>query len=200
MASDGEVAVGGRIDCAEKSRLLRGNKVPAQEYSRSTIKKDGLILVVVAFTACLGCNHDPGSFQGHSLGDSLAQFCAIEHPKIEIPPGVLYTGTIHCFDEENLGDQCKGPRKDFDNAHFTFVDDKLARIETVGLGGIIGNSRQNWNWNLYLSALRRQYGKPDRHGSRLDAWQLRCTCVSDRRPASLHKRGGANGAHRGGES
>jgi hypothetical protein len=134
------------------------------------MKKHAVILVGVAFTACVGCNRDAGSFQGHRLGESLAQFSAIEHPKIELPAGVPYTGTIHCFDTQDLGDQCKGPRNDFNNAHFTFIDDKLARIETVGVGGIIGDSHQNWNWNLYLSRLRKQYGKPDKMTAMEAVW------------------------------
>jgi hypothetical protein len=108
----------------------------------------------------LGCNRGAGSFQGHKLGESFAQFAAIEHPQTQIPPGVPYTGTIHCFDTQSLGDQCKGPRDEFDNAHFTFIDDKLASIETVGAGGIIGDSHQNWNWNLYLSGLTKQLCAP----------------------------------------
>jgi hypothetical protein len=115
----------------------------------------------VALVVNLGCNH-AGSFQGHQLGESFAQFAAIEHPQTQTPTGVPYTGTIHCFETQGLGDQCKGPRKDFDNAHFTFIDGKLEKIETVGAGGIIGDSHQNWNWNLYLSELTKQYGKPNK--------------------------------------
>ena len=118
----------------------------------------------------LGCNRGAGSFQGHKLGESFAQFAAIEHPQTQIPPGVPYTGTIHCFDTQSLGDQCKGPRDEFDNAHFTFIDDKLASIETVGAGGIVGDSHQNWNWNLYLSGLTKQYGKPDKMAANDALW------------------------------
>ena len=132
----------------------------ALSRSSKSMKRYVLIPIVVAFTAGLGCNRGAGSFQGHKLGESFAQFAAIEHPQTQIPPGVPYTGTIHCFDTQSLGDQCKGPRDEFDNAHFTFIDDKLASIETVGAGGIIGDSHQNWNWNLYLSGLTKQLCAP----------------------------------------
>ena len=125
------------------------------------MKKYFVFFIVAAFAAAVGCNREEGSFQGHTIGESFGQFTAIEHPKAETPPGTPYTGTIHCFETQDLGDQCRGSRGDFDNAHFIFIDDKLASIETVGAGGIIGASRQNWNWNLYLSRLRKQYGKPD---------------------------------------
>jgi hypothetical protein len=36
------------------------------------MKKDVPILVVVAFTVSLGCDRQPGSFQGYKLGASLA--------------------------------------------------------------------------------------------------------------------------------
>lgn len=135
-----------------------------------TVKRYVLITTIMAFSACLGCNREAGSFQGHTLGESFAQFAAKEHPQTQIPPGVAYTGTIHCFDTQTLGDQCKGPRNDFDNAHFTFVDDKLVGIETVGAGGIIGDSHQNWNWNLYLSQLTKQYGKPNKMAASDALW------------------------------
>ena len=120
------------------------------------------VIVIVTVTICLGCNRDSGSFQGHKLGESFTQAAAIEHPQTQIPPGAAYTGMIHCFETHDLGDHCNGPRKGFDNAHFTFIDGKLAKIETVGDGGIIGDAHQNWNWTLYLSDLRKQYGKPDK--------------------------------------
>jgi len=125
------------------------------------VKKHILILLAVALTSASGCSRDSGAFLGHKLGESFAQFSSIEHPQTQIPAGLPYTGTIHCFETQSLGDQCKGPRNGFDNAHFTFINDKLASIETVGAGGIIGDSHQNWNWNLYLSLLTKQYGKPD---------------------------------------
>lgn len=127
-----------------------------------SIKKRVLIPMAFALTAVLGCNRDSGIFLGHKLGESFAQFAAIEHPQTQSPAGVPFTGTIHCFETQSLGDQCKGPRNDFDNAHFTFIDNKLVGIETVGAGGLIGSPRQNWNWNLYLSRLTKQYGKPDK--------------------------------------
>jgi len=131
------------------------------------------VLILVIFAVALGCKRDAGTFLGHRLGESFAQFAATEHPQTQIPPGLPYTGTIHCFDTQSLGDQCKGPRNDFDNAHFTFIDDKLASIETVGAGGIIGDSHQNWNWNLYLSQLTKQYGKPDKMTAGDVVWMRR---------------------------
>jgi hypothetical protein len=141
------------------------------------MKKHVLIPTVVAFTAYLGCSHDAGSFLGHKLGEPFAQFAATEHPQTQIPAGLPYTGTIHCFETQSLGDQCKWPRNDFDNAHFTFIDDKLASIETVGAGGIIGDSRQNWNWSLYLSRLTKQYGKPDKMAANDALWMRRSYVV-----------------------
>ncbi len=134
-------------------------------------------LLVIAFTAALGCKHDAGTFLGHRLGESFAQFAAVEHPQTKIPAGLPYTGVIHCFETQSLGDKCKGPRDEFDNAHFTFVDDKLASIETVGAGGIIGDSHQNWNWNLYLSQLTKQYGKPDKMTASDVVWTRRSYVV-----------------------
>ena len=124
------------------------------------------VLCTIAAMATLGCNHKDNatsvSFLGHKLGESYAQFAAIEHPVSDGPPGLPYTGTVHCFDTQDLGSHCKGPRYEFDNAHFTFVSDKLSSIEAVGAGGIIGDKHQNWNWNLYLADLTKQYGKPDK--------------------------------------
>lgn len=125
-----------------------------------------LFLLVLAMAVVSGCNRGTGEFNGHRLGESFAQFVAVEHPKTQTAPGIPYTGEIHCFDEVTLGDECKGfssmKEKDFDNAHFAFVDDKLVGIESVGAGGIIGDKHQNWNWNLYLSELNKKYGKPDK--------------------------------------
>ncbi len=126
-----------------------------------------LIWITLTSLAMLGCHGKDVSFVGHKLGETFAQFTSIEHPAVEIPKGVDYTGTVHCYDTSSLGDHCSGQRHgfdksvlQFDNAHFTFVNGKLTEIETVGAGGIIGDSKQNWNWNLYLSNLKQQYGEP----------------------------------------
>jgi hypothetical protein len=134
------------------------------------MKRTAFVLTTVAVMAALGCNRNSGAFLGHKLSESFAQFAAIEHPATQSPAGVPYTGTIHCFQTQSLGDQCKGPRQDFDNAHFTFVDDKLTSIETVGAGGIVGDAHQNWNWNLYLSLLTKQYRKPDKMTANDAVW------------------------------
>ncbi len=44
---------------------------------------------------------------------------------------------IHCFETHDLSDHCNEPRKGFDNAHLTFIDGKLAKIETVSDGEIM---------------------------------------------------------------
>jgi hypothetical protein len=120
----------------------------------------------VAAMLVLGCNRIGNSasvsFEGHRLGESYAQFASVEHSASDGPPGLPYTGTIHCFETKDLGAHCKGQRYLFDNAHFTFVNDKLSSIDAVGAGGIIGDKHQNWNWNLYLAELTKQYGKPNK--------------------------------------
>jgi hypothetical protein len=126
------------------------------------MKKWSPILSLLVVFALLGCKGAAGSFQGHTLGETFGQFSAIEHPQAMTPPGISFTGVVHCFDDAKLGDKCGGQRQGFDNAHFTFVDDKLVGIESVGAGGIIGDQHQNWNWNLYLSEMTKQYGKPDK--------------------------------------
>lgn len=124
----------------------------------------------------LGCSklihRNEVSFLGHIMGESYAQFTAIEHPANEGPPGLPYTGTVQCFTSKDLGDKCAGPRHDFDNAYFTFVEGKLTGVATVGAGGIIGHPRQNWNWNLYLDLLKRQYGSPKSISARDAVWEL----------------------------
>lgn len=103
------------------------------------MKKTVVVLSTLAMMAASGCNNrNGGAFLGHQLGESFAQFAAIEHPRTQSPTGVPYTGIVHCFETRTIGDQCKGPRYEYDNAHFTFLDDKLAKIETVGAGGIEG--------------------------------------------------------------
>jgi hypothetical protein len=141
------------------------------------MKKRTFIAMAVLFTAALGCNRDSGAFLGHKLGESFAQFATIERPQTQIPADVPYTGTIHCFETQSLGDQCKGPRSDFDNAHFTFIGDKLASIETVGAGGLIGDPHQNWNWDLYLSRLTKQFGKPNKMTASDVVWTRRSYVV-----------------------
>ncbi len=57
-----------------------------------------------------------------------------------------------------------------DNAHFTFVDGHLRKIDCVGAGGIIGDPHQNWNWNLYLTELKKQYGQPTKMAADEAVW------------------------------
>ena len=158
----GAGGTGGDVRRADGGFREAGETDESYPKEGKTMFKCFVMVAVVLVGSFLGCNSDSGSFQGHKLGESFAQFNGVEHSQVQTPPSISYTGTVHCFVTQTLGDQCKGPRNDFDNAHFTFVDDKLTSIETVGAGGIIGNSHQNWNWNLYLSDLRKQYGKPDK--------------------------------------
>ena len=125
------------------------------------------VLTLFLTTVLPSCRRDPGSFDNHFLGESFAEFQNSEHAQISNPPGVPFTGDVHCytsksFVDKDLPDHCKGKAAEglFDNAHFTFVNDKLVKIESVGAGGIVGDTHQNWNWNLYLDRLRKQYGKP----------------------------------------
>ena len=136
--------------------------------------KRSFTLGTILTIAVLGCKYTSNSgevsFVGHKLGESYAQFAAVEHPDSDGPPGLAYTGVIHCFETKELGAHCKGSRYEFDNAHFTFVNDKLSRIEVVGLGGIIGDKHQNWNWNVYLNDLTKKYGKPDKMAANDIVW------------------------------
>ena len=124
----------------------------------------GLALVISFIT---GCKHQSPSFEGHTLGETFAQFSAIEHPDTETDSDTPFTGQVDCFEPENyanapvLGAACKAHRQNFDNAHFTFVDNKLVGIESVGDGGIIGDKAQFFNWSRMLRILPTLYGKPD---------------------------------------
>ena len=135
------------------------------------------MLTGLALVAVCGCNRvSSATLFGHKLGESFAEFAAVEHPATDIPPGIPYTGTVHCFDTQDLGDKCKGPHHEignveFDNAHFTFVNGVLDSVATVGAGGIVGDAHQNWNWNLYLSRLMKQYGKPDTMTAKDAVWK-----------------------------
>ncbi len=134
-------------------------------------------LLSTASLLCLGCKSVQNyTLFDHKLGESFASFAAVEHPATDMPPGVSYTGTVDCFDTPEIGDKCKGGHREigkvtFDNAHFTFVRGTLASVETVGAGGIIGDAHQNWNWNIYLSELMKQYGKPDAMTAKDAVWK-----------------------------
>lgn len=125
-----------------------------------------------------GCNNRQPLVVGqHTLGESVAQFSAIEH-STGIPDFAtnVYSGTIDCFETKTLGNNCQGSRDIdkkpyFDNAHYTFVQGKLKAIELVGAGGIIGDKHQDWNWNLYLSWLSSKYGKPYESTQDSARWQ-----------------------------
>lgn len=54
-----------------------------------------LIHVMAVLTAPPGCNRDAGSFLGHKLDESVAQFCAIEHTQTEIPAGTPHV--VHLY-------------------------------------------------------------------------------------------------------
>jgi hypothetical protein len=141
------------------------------------MKRLGPVLTGLVLVAALGCNRvRSATLFDHKLGESFADFSALEHPATDTPPGIPYTGTIHCFDTPDLGDKCKGRHHEiggvqFDNAHFTFVNGTLDSVATVGAGGIIGDAHQNWNWNLYLSKLMKQYGKPDTMTAKDAVWK-----------------------------
>ena len=122
--------------------------------------KSRSLLYAMVLVVFVGCKHDPGTFEGHTLGETFSHFTESEHPTTSAPDVATFTGTIHCYSSDDIGDHCKVNSENFDNAHFTFVDGKLVSIESVGAGGIVGNPKQNWNWNLYLSRLTKQYGKP----------------------------------------
>jgi hypothetical protein len=101
----------------------------------------------------------------HRLGETVAQFNAIETSTgTRQDTEDVFTGTIHCFDDKTLGDHCQGSRligaqETFDNAHYTFAGGRLAVIELVGLGGLIGEPSENINWNLYLEWLTKSHGR-----------------------------------------
>ncbi len=110
-----------------------------------------------------GCGSKPLTVGTHRLGETVSQFNAIENPTgTRQDTEDVFTGTIHCFVDRGLGDHCQGSRlidgqNIFDNAHYTFVGGRLAIIEFVGLGGLIGESSENINWNLYLKWLTKKY-------------------------------------------
>ncbi|WP_433967096.1 hypothetical protein [Tunturiibacter gelidiferens] len=134
-------------------------------------RRKNLALFAIILTIVSGCKRNTTTFVGHKLSESFTEFAAIEHPSTSMPPGVPYFGVVHCLVTQTSGDECKGPRQSFDNAHFTLVNGKVTKIEAVGDGGIIGDVHQNWNWNLYLGRLAKEYGKPDKVTARDVVWR-----------------------------
>lgn len=138
-----------------------------------------MLAIGLVAAVATGCRHETVTVDGHKLGESFAQFASIEKPEVSTPSDVPYTGTVHCYENKELDDKCAGhvihPEDGnlpyLDNSHYTFVDGKLVSIESVGAGGIIGHPRQNWNWSLYLSELKKRYGKPDRISATEALWQ-----------------------------
>jgi hypothetical protein len=129
------------------------------------VKKTTFIVLCAAVGVVAGCGSKPLTVGAHRLGETVAQFNAIEKSTgTRRDTEDVFTGTIHCFEDKTLGDHCQGSRlidgqDTFDNAHYTFVGGRLATIEFVGLGGLIGEPSENINWNLYLKWLTKGHGR-----------------------------------------
>lgn len=143
--------------------------------SLKAILAAGSVVVLIMATGC----KKAVTIDGHKLGELFAQFSSIEKPVISTQPDIPYTGTVHCYSNQELEDKCAGHVEHpedgslpyLDNSHYTFVDGHLVEIESVGAGGLIGDAHQNWNWNLYLSELKKRYGQPDRMSDTEALWK-----------------------------
>jgi hypothetical protein len=129
------------------------------------LKKTAFIVLCAAVGVVAGCGSKPVTVGAHRLGETVAQFNAVEKSTgARQDTEDVFTGTIHCFDDKTLGNHCQGSRlidgqDTFDNAHYTFVGGRLTIVEFVGSGGLIGEPSENINWNLYLKWLTKRHGR-----------------------------------------
>ena len=141
-----------------------------------------ILALLLSLNGVIGCKSEPiPVVMGNKVGESYIQFAAISQPDTYVSSATTYTGEAHCFEDRNLGDKCKeqtshngaidgDPMPFIDNTHYTFVAGKLLKIESVGLGGLVGTPSENINWNNYLRVLNDCFGKPERQSVKEALW------------------------------